>query len=114
MIDKKYSWHIMTNLTLKPGNMLEQVEKLLDVLVGGRPRKTQKFTQSKFDIFFLHKPFSDFYKVKVNCGNNLKIYTYLKKCTHTWFAGLPVFPGLGWVRIGIQCPAWSTPFSNLC
>ena len=52
----------MTNLTLKPGNMLEQVEKLLDVLVGGRPRKTQKFTQSKFDIFFLHKPFSAFYK----------------------------------------------------
>jgi hypothetical protein len=35
--------------------------------------KHKKFTQSKFDIFFLHKPFSGFYKG--NRGQNEKIYT---------------------------------------
>ena len=54
--------------------------------------KHKKFTQSKFDRFFLKKPFSGFYKG--NCGQNKEIYTYLKKLTQTWFAGLRVFPCL--------------------
>jgi hypothetical protein len=54
--------------------------------------KHKKFTQSKFDIFVLHKPFSGFYKG--NRGQNEEIYTDLKKFTQTWFAGLRVFPCL--------------------
>ena len=49
------------------------------------PEKHEKFIQFKFDIFFLHKPFSGFYKG--NRGQNKDIYTDLKKCTQTWFAG---------------------------
>ena len=51
--------------------------------------KHEKFTQSKFDIFFLHKPFSGFYKG--NRRQNEEIYTDLKKITQTWFAGLRIF-----------------------
>ena len=54
--------------------------------------KHKKCTQSKFDIFFLHRPFSGFYKG--NCGQNQEIYTDLKKFTQTWFAGLRIFPCL--------------------
>jgi hypothetical protein len=54
--------------------------------------KHKKFTQSKFDIFVLHKHFSGFYKG--NRGQNEEIYTDLKKFTQTWFAGLRVFPCL--------------------
>ena len=39
--------------------------------------KNEKFTQSKFNFFFLHKPFSVFYKG--NPGQNEEIYTDLKK-----------------------------------
>jgi hypothetical protein len=39
-------------------------------------QKHEKFTQSNFDIVFLPKLFSDFYKG--NCGQNEQIYTYLK------------------------------------
>ena len=56
------------------------------------PEKHEEFTQSKFDIFIFHKPFPAFYKG--NCGHNEEIYTDLKNCTQTWFAGLHVFPGL--------------------
>ena len=52
------------------------------------PENHKKFTQSRFDIFFLHKPFSGFYKG--NCRQNEEIYTDLKKITQTWFAGLHV------------------------
>ena len=51
------------------------------------PEKHQKFTQSKFDIFFLHKHLSGCYKG--DRGQNERNYTDLKKCTQTWFAGLP-------------------------
>ena len=56
------------------------------------PEKHKKCTQSKFDIFFLHKPFSGFYKG--NLRQKEEIYTDLKKLTQTWFAGLRVFPCL--------------------
>ena len=54
--------------------------------------KHEKCTQSKFDILFLLKPFSGFYKG--NQGQIEEIYTDLEKFTQTWFAGLHVFPGL--------------------
>ena len=50
--------------------------------------KHERLTLSKFDIFFLHKPFSCFYKG--NCRQNEEfeqMYTNM-------FAGLYVFPGL--------------------
>ena len=47
------------------------------------PEKHEKFTQSKFDIFFMKKPLSGFYKR--NCMQYEEIYT-----------GLGVFPG--WLR----------------
>ena len=56
------------------------------------PEKPEKFKQSKFDIFFLHRPFSGFYKG--NRRQNEEIYTDWKKSTQTWFAGFRVFPGL--------------------
>ena len=55
-------------------------------------QKHTKFTKSKFYIFFLHNPFSCIYKG--NGRQKEEIYTDLKKCTQTYFAGLPVFPGL--------------------
>ena len=55
-------------------------------------KKHNKFTQSKFDIFLLHRPFSGFYKG--NRGQNKEIQTDLKNVTQTWFAGLRVYPGL--------------------
>ena len=56
------------------------------------PEKHKKFTQSKFNIFLLHKPFYGFYKG--HRGRNEEIYTDLKKLTQIWFAELSVFPGL--------------------
>ena len=52
--------------------------------IESRPEKHEKFTQSKFDIFFLHKSFSGFYK---NVHRFEKMYTNM-------VAGLHVFPGL--------------------
>ena len=59
----------------------------ISTLFPSDPEKHKNITQSKFDIFFLHKPFSGFFKI-------LKITTDLKKNTETWFTGLHVFPGL--------------------
>ena len=58
--------------------------------ISADPEKHKKIIKSKFDIFFLHKPFSGFYKG--NCGQNEDIYTDLKMFTKTWFAGLRAFP----------------------
>ena len=49
----------------------------------------EKFTHSKFNIFFLHKPFSGFYKE--NHMQKEEIYTDLKTFAQTWFACLLVF-----------------------
>ena len=49
----------------------------------------EQFTQSEFDMFVLHKPFSGFYKR--NLWQNKEIYTDLKRFTQTWFAGLRIF-----------------------
>ena len=57
--------------------------------VGPDPEKQQKFTQSNVDIYFLHKPFSAFYKG--NRRQNGTIYTEYKKFTQTCFAGFRVF-----------------------
>ena len=45
--------------------------------------KHKKIIISKFDIFFLHKPFSGFYKE--NCGQNEEIHLDLEKFKQTWF-----------------------------
>ena len=55
-------------------------------------KKTEMFTQSIFNIFVLHKPFSGFYKG--NRRQNKENYTDLKKIIQKWFVGLCVFPGL--------------------
>jgi hypothetical protein len=55
-------------------------------------KKHEKFTQSKLNIFFLHNPFSGFYKGI--CRPYEEINTGLKKSTQTWFADLRVFPCL--------------------
>ena len=70
---------------------------ILPILIGPSGvradlEKHKKCTQTKFDIFFLHRPFPSFYKG--NRRQNEKIYTHLKKCTQTWFPGLRVFPCL--------------------
>ena len=44
-------------------------------------KKHEKFKQSKFDIFFLFKHVSGFYKG--NCGRNEEIYRDLKIVTKT-------------------------------
>ena len=79
--DGRYGVSILVNLLLDLQNVTHS------------PRQTRKkhtkFTQSKFIIFFLHKPFSVFYKG--NCGQKEKIYIDLKIFTQTWFAGLLVF-----------------------
>ena len=49
-----------------------------------RHGKIQKCSQSDFDIFFLHKPFSGFYIG--NRGQDEKFYTDFKIFTQTWFA----------------------------
>ena len=54
-------------------------------------KKHKKFTQSNFDIFFFHRPFSSYYKE--NLGQTEEIYADLKKVTNTWFACLRVFLG---------------------
>ena len=45
------------------------------------PEKHEQFTQSKFDIFFIHKPFSGLYKG--NRRQSEEIFTDFKKCTQT-------------------------------
>ena len=62
------------------------------VITKADPEKHKKCTQSKFNIFSLHKPFYGFYKG--NCRYNEEIYTDLKKITQTRFEGLRAFPGL--------------------
>jgi hypothetical protein len=59
---------------------------------NAHPEKHEKSTQSKFDIFFLHKPFSGFYKE--NCRQNEEIYAALTKFTQILFAGFCVCPGV--------------------
>ena len=52
--------------------------------------KHKKFTQSKFDVFFLHKPFSGFYKGNYNMQYE-EINTDLNK---HGFQVCMFFPGL--------------------
>ena len=57
--------------------------------VESDPEKYEQCTQSKFDIFFLHKPFFGFYKE--NLGQNEEMYSDWNIFTQTWCAGLRVF-----------------------
>ena len=57
--------------------MTKRVDMVCKVGGDADLEKHEKITQSKFYIFFLHKPFFGFYKG--NHGKNEEIYTDLKK-----------------------------------